>query len=130
MLDQLEQLAASALSLEHWPFLTVMLVLAVMGQFTSKHVFTRERAYRQGRGQWFWWWARESLMVHPLATGALLGFFLWVDPEGHSWNRTASSAYFAGAGACSLFLFALLRGMLKKRGIKLTLPGESKPPPA
>jgi hypothetical protein len=126
-MEALEELGRSALTLDHWPFFMITLVFAVIGQFTSKHLFTRARAYRKGKMQWLWWWGRESLMLHPIVTGALLGL-AWPDPERVGWEGLYGAGYFAGAGACSLFLFALIRGIAKKRGIKLTLPGESVPP--
>lgn len=115
--------------LPHWPFFAVVLVFAVIGQFTSKHVFTRDRAYTKGRFQWLWWWGRESLSVHPLLAGGLLGL-VWFNPE-HAdpvWHWTTTVGYFAFAGAISLFGWALLKGWLKRKGVTLSLPGESVPP--
>jgi len=120
--------------LPHWPLVFTLLVFTVIGQFTSHKVFTRARAYQKRSKkflQWFWWWGRESLPLHPIASGALLGL-LWHNPEGvsPSWPLAASVSYFAGAGVLSLFAWSLLRGYLKKKGIDLSLPGDSTPPPA
>ncbi len=118
--------------LPHWPFLVVTGILAVIGQFMSKSVFTRERAYKKRSSPWykfwdtqnFWWWGRETLPLHPIVTGALLGLG-WQNPEGSAWGILGSSAYFAGAGVLSLFAWAFAKAYLKKKGIDLELPGAS-----
>tara|TARA_R100000656_G_scaffold104176_1_gene76159 strand:+ start:189006 stop:189467 length:462 start_codon:yes stop_codon:yes gene_type:complete len=122
--------------LPHLPFIGTVLVFTIIGQFTSRRLFTRERAYKKQKSawykfwenQWFWWWMRESLPLHPIMSGALLGL-VWQDPEGHGWAPLASMSYFALAGVLSLFSWAVIRGVLKKRGIDLVLPGESVRPP-
>lgn len=128
----------SANVLPHWPFLTVTLVFTVVGKFTSGKMFTRVRAYRKIKGpwynpwenQWFWWWGRETLSLHPILSGILLGL-VWANPEmaDPAWALPASVGYFAGAGVSSLFVWNLLRGYAKKRGYDLSLPGNSDHPP-
>ena len=126
--------------LPHWPFVMVMAIFSVIGQFMSKSVFTRERAYKKSTGPWykfwatqsFWWWGRETLPVHPILSGGLLGL-IWYNPEGAdpSWPLISSVVYFAGAGVVSLFMWSLLRGYLKQKGIEVDLPGVDSltPPP-
>lgn len=119
--------------LPHWPFAMMTVIFAVIGQFTSKSLFTKERAYQKQKAsrfyrfwesQSFWWWGRETLPLHPIMSGALLGL-LWHNPEGTdpAWGLAAGIGYFAGSGATSLFVWSILRGYLKKRGIDLDLPG-------
>lgn len=125
--------------LPHWPFLVVTLVFTVVGQFTSKKVFTKARAYDKAKGawykpwanQWFWWWGRETLALHPILTGAILGL-MWQNPEmaEPSWGLAASIGYFAGAGVASLFAWNFLKSYAKKKGIDLQLPGNSVRPPS
>lgn len=127
-------LVAGALSPEHWPFLSVFLILVVLGQISSTRVFTRERAHlrREGRAARFWhglfWWGRETLPGHPIAIGFLLAC-AWQDPEGKGWPWIASAAYWMACGAASLFGWVILKGIAKHRGIELTLPGDSSRPP-
>jgi hypothetical protein len=121
-----------SLLLDHWPFAVMALIFWVCGHFFARSVFTGKRAQRPGKMQWFWWWGRESLELHPILAGALVGL-LWVDPEGADWGRVESVAYFAGAGASSLFLWVLMSNLLEKMGVDsgaLRMPGESKPPEA
>lgn len=123
--------------LPHWPFLVVTLVFTVIGKFTSGKVFTRARAYQKLKGPWykpwenqrFWWWGRDTLSLHPIVTGALLGL-LWVNPEmaEPAWPMPANVSYFAGAGVGSLFAWSILKSYAKKRGIDLQLPGSSDRP--
>lgn len=117
--------------ISHWPFLAVASVLWVIGHFSETSVFTRARALTKGKMQWFWWWGRESLELHAIVTGVIVGIF-WRDPEGAGWTqRPMSMAYFGAAGVFSLFGWLLLTKLLEKLGVKtdkLKLPGESKPP--
>jgi hypothetical protein len=124
--------------LPHWPFVMVTAIFAVIGQVMSKSVFTREQAYKKRSAPWykfwetqnFWWWGRETLPLHPIMSGALLGC-IWQNPEGFdpAWGLPASAAYFAGAGVASLFAWAVAKAILKKKGINLELPGISSNPP-
>lgn len=118
---------------ERWPWWSAVIVFTVIGQFTSTKLFTRERAYRDWGSktkQQFWYWMRETLMLHPLVAGGALGYF-WQDPEGHGWPLISSMMYFATAGGAALISWVLLKGYLKRKGVDLVLPGESvAPPPA
>jgi hypothetical protein len=131
MYEAVVEFAKSMLTEDRWPFWATVLVFTAIGQFTSTKLFTRERAYRLWPTWWakhFWWWGRESLMLHPIAAGLVLGC-MWFDPEGAGWNRIASGMYFAAAGFVSMVAWALLKGALKLRGITVRLPGESTLPP-
>lgn len=122
-MGSLDQFISTLLTFDRWPFWAIAVIFAVVGEFTNKRLFTRGRAYAKGRYQSFWWWGRESLPLHPICTGYLLGFFAWNDPEGAGWSRIASGAYFAFAGATSLFLWVIIKGIAKQRGVDLELPG-------
>lgn len=116
--------------LPHWPFWVVTGILALIGNFTAKHLFTRERAYASGPYKAFWWWGRESLSLHGILAGALLGL-AWQDPEGQQWGKPIMSVmYFAASGMASLFAWTIIKAYAKKRGIDLVLPGDdnSQPP--
>lgn len=127
--------------LPHWPFVMVTVILSVVGHVVGRSVFTKERAYKKQQAsafykfwesQSFWWWGRETLALHSILAGVIIGFF-WHNPEGANpaWSHAADIGYFAGAGAISLFAWSIAKGLLKSRGINLTLPGEtpSDPPP-
>lgn len=120
------------MAMEHWPFLVMAAVFWTIGHFMETSVFTRARAYDKGKLQWFWWWGRESMELHPLVAGALVGL-LWANPEhaDPAWPWMASVGYFMGAGFVSLFGWLIITKVLVKFGIKdaIHLPGESKPPP-
>jgi len=128
MSEALDNFVAGLLTADHWPFWAAAAVFAIVGQFSSLALFTKERAYQKGFWQPVWWWGRESLPLQPILAGVLLGGF-WLDPEGRHWTPVASSAYFAFAGAVSLVLWVIAKGAAKKRGIDLTLPGQSPLPP-
>lgn len=128
MLEAFETFVGHWLSEDKWPFWAVVLIFTAIGRFTDKKLFTRERAYRAWERpwqRWVWFWGRETLMVHPVAAGIALGFFLWLDPEGKGWGRVESAGYFGAAGVVSLFAWAAIRSIAKARGVSLTLPGES-----
>jgi hypothetical protein len=127
-----EEFAKSMFTLDRWPWWSAVIVFTIIGQFTSTKVFTRERAYRPWGSslvRFFWYWMREALMVHPVAAGFTLGY-LWPDPEMQGWPLIASMMYFASAGVISLGVWIILKGYLKRKGIKLQLPGESVTPDA
>jgi hypothetical protein len=131
MQEAFEEFVKTLFTEDRWPWWSAVIVFTVVGQFTSTKLFTRERAYRQ-RAWWkhqFWYWMRETLMLHPLAAGFTLGC-LWQDPEGQGWPVIGSMMYFATAGGVALIAWALLKGYLKRKGVSVSLPGESTPPPA
>jgi len=126
----IDDFLGSMLTLERWPFWSAAFVFMFIGLFTSRSLFTRERAYRKWPSRWqhhFWYWMRESQILHPVVAGFVLGN-MWRDPEGQGWPLIGSQMYFAVAGGVGLFLWAFVRGFAKHRGIELTLPGQSVPP--
>jgi hypothetical protein len=111
------------LAIAHWPFVVVAAVLAVMGR-VAESVFTRERAYRTPKKD-FWFWMRETMPAHPIIVGLLLGCVM-PDPEGGNWRRGLIIAYFGGAGAAGLAGWIYLRANAKT----IPLPGQSGRPTA
>lgn len=111
--------------LPHWPFIMWALVSMMIGQTMNKSVFTMANA-RAKSPQWLWWWGRKTLPLHPIAAGFMLGL-VWKEPEAGVVG-IGSCMYFAGAGACSIVLYEILKNLAKKRGIELELPGQSEPP--
>jgi len=118
---------ALELLLAHWPFVAATAILMLVGTVANKRIFTDAQARVKRKTQPFWWWARSTLPLHPVASGLLLGYF-WKLPEAGVDTLVERAAYFGLAGACSVFAYELLKGLAKKRGIDLDLPGESKPP--
>jgi len=144
--------------LPHWPFAVVLCVLWVIGHFMERSVFTKERllehhpiGYGKPRDKkaarkwkdprsfgekfhhWFFYWMRESMELHPILAGAVIGL-IWQNPENAepAWHWAASVGYFAGAGFLSLFGWLILSKVLGRVGIDtstIKLPGESVPPP-
>lgn len=130
-MEAFDTFIGSMLTLERWPFWAAVLIFTLIGQFTSKNLFTRERAYASYTVPWhkhFWWWGRETLVIHPLIAGFVLGT-IWQDPEGAGWKLIGSQMYFAAAGAVSVPFWAIVKAIAKKRGYALALPGESSNPP-
>ena len=107
--------------LPHWPFFGAMVMFMIVGQFMTKQVFTKTAHYDK-KPVWFWWWGRKTLPLHPIVAGLGLGF-LWNNPEPGSVEGAASMAYFATSGALSIWLYEMLKGIAKSRGIDLSLPG-------
>lgn len=120
-----EFLAEHVWTTRHWPFLAVAVVLMLVGQVAKAAVWTKFRA-RNSRPQWFWWWGYKTMPVHPVVVGAIIGL-LWRTPE-EGLGTVASVGYFAFSGALSVWLFQILKGVAKRRGIDLDLPGGSVAP--
>ena len=113
-------------SIQHWPFVAAVFVFMLMGQVAKTAVWTRERARQKGWAQPFWWWGYKTLPLHPVAAGAALGLF-WRDPEPEV-SGVAAMVYFAFAGAMSVWAYQILKGVAKRKGVYLTIPGDSSPP--
>ena len=127
----------------HWPFIMASVVFMVIGQVMTGSIFTRERAYAQFKDQLpknvsylpgrsrvklkyrkAWWWAYKTLPLHPVASGALLGLVIQAPEPGI--DGASASLYFAGAGAVSVFLYQVIKGLAKRQDIDLPmLPGQS-----
>lgn len=121
----------------HWPFAAIVGVLTIIGQVTSKRVFTRKRAYQ--KWTWggpiagylvhqYWYWMRESLPLHPIIAGGVWTHWFWVDPEGLGWGVDTSTGYGLAAGVGSLGAWMFLKAYAKHKGVELVLPGASLPP--
>jgi len=109
----------------HWPGIAWMVCAMLIGQVMAHRVFTEAEARKLRPSQNFWWWGRKTLPLHPFATGLLIGL-VWPNPEGHdpAWNAVASMMYFAAWGAGSTWMYEVINGLAKKRGIDLDhLPG-------
>lgn len=127
--------------LEHYPFFLAAALFWLIGHFMETSVFTRARAHKNRGGGWkakltsgFWWWMRESMELHPILAGVVLGL-IWRNPENMdpapSWQFDVG--YFIGAGIVSLAGWLVLTKLAQKAGINLSglrLPGESLPPDA
>jgi hypothetical protein len=115
-------------SLAHWPFFAAAVVFMIVGQVMKSSVWTRKRAYTKGKMQWLFWWAYKTMPLHPVVGGAITGL-VWSKPEA-SVEGPAAIFYFAFAGALSVWLYQILKGIAKRRGIELgKLPGQSDAPP-
>ena len=114
--------------LPHWPFAAWVVISMVIGQVMSKNVFTKTAHYTQ-KPVWFWWWGRKTLPLHPIAAGLVMGL-IWRNPENGVDTLVESCAYFALAGALSVWGYETLKGFAKEKGIDIDLPGvdESVPP--
>jgi hypothetical protein len=113
-------------SMQHWPFLAALVVFMIIGQAVKTGIFTKAQAAKHRKCHWFWWWAYKTLPLHPIVTGLLTGL-VWSNPE-PGISGIGAMFYFAGAGACSVCAFQILKDLLKKRGVDLTVPGASDPP--
>jgi len=101
-------------ALDYAPFLATMGAFSIIGQ-VAKEIFTKEKAVKKGKYQWFFWRMRQSLPLHPIAAGVLLGL---VDPS-------HGVGYYALAGLLSVFAFDLVE---RYTDFDIDLPGDSLPP--
>jgi hypothetical protein len=114
--------------LPQWPFFAAMLVFMIIGEVMTRNVFTRT-AHHHHKPVWFWWWGRKTLALHPIITGMLLGCF-WRNPVDGVDTLVEACAYFAMAGALSVWAYETIKGIAKNQGVELDLPGveETIPP--
>lgn len=114
----------------HWAGLSWAVMAMIVGQVMKNAVFTKDQAHKKRKSQWFWWWMRKTLALHPVIAGCIVGL-VWHDPvEGADWPWIGSVIYFGFFGAISTWLFEVIKGLAKKRGIELNELGKSTPPPA
>lgn len=115
----------------HWPFVVVAVGLALIGAGFFDRVFTREAAYifdakgNKKAKRPFWYGMRESLPLHPIAAGFLIGCFM-ASPEPGVTTRTMIICYFTGAGVAGLVLWIWIRSRKKE----ISMPGEGSVPPS
>lgn len=110
-------------SMVHWPWLAVCVIMMVTMQVMKTSVFTKKRAYTKGKMQWLRWWGWKTLPLQPIVVGAIIGNY-WLEPES-GIKGVASIVYFMSSGACSVWLYQVLKGLAKKKNIDLTLPGQT-----
>lgn len=112
----------------HWPFLVFSLTAAIVVQIFKGAVWTAKRAEGKGAKAGFFWWARKTIPLHPVIAGALFGLIpgLPLSPDVPE-TMAASSLYFAGSGLASTWIFALVKGVAKRKGVDLHIPGEPTP---
>jgi len=107
--------------LPHWPFVVFALIAAVVVQVVKSTIWTKAHADKKGRWQWFYWWGRKTLALHPVAAGALIGLIpgMPVSLDGAA-SMAGHACYYAAAGLVSCWAFDVVKALAKKRGIELT----------
>ena len=103
-------------ALDYAPFLATVGAFSIIGQ-VAKEIFTKEKAVKKGKYQWFWRHMRISLPLHPIAAGVILGLV----------DTSKGVGYYALAGLISVFAFDLLT---RYTGFNpdTSLTGDSLPP--
>lgn len=107
--------------LVHWPFIAALVIFMLIGQVVKTSVFTKD-AYVTRKPAWLFWWGRKTLTLHPIVGGVLTGLF-WRHPEPGVGTLVECIGYFALSGALSVWTYEVLKGLAKKQGIDLDLPG-------
>ena len=108
--------------LPHCPFLSWMVISMLIGQVLNKSVFTKKNMDSDKKPDWLYRWGRKTLVLQPVFAGLLVGL-AWQNPEAAVVGIPASMAYFAVAGGLSTWVYELLKGLAKKKGVNLALPG-------
>jgi len=110
----------------HWPFFTWFLVATLLGEVFKRTLWTKDNATNK-KPHWFWWWARKSMVLHPVFAGVGVGF-VWQQPEAGVDGLPASLGYFALSGALSVWGYELVKNFLKKKAnVNVSLPGLDTP---
>lgn len=105
----------------HWPFVAWLVVSMLIGQVMKTAVFPKD-GVKTKKPKWLFYWGRKTLVLHPILAGLVVGL-VWVNPEPGVETFPESLGYFALAGALSVWAYELLKGLAKKEGIELKLPG-------
>lgn len=105
----------------HWPFVAALVIFMLVGQVVKTNIFTKT-AHQTKKPAWLFWWGRKTLTLHPILGGMLLGL-VWRNPEPGIDTLVECMGYFALSGALSVWAYEFLKGLAKKQGIDLDLPG-------
>lgn len=116
---------------EHAAFFAIAALLTYVCRFMATRVFTKERAYAttfRANVRALFWYGRETLPLHPILAGAVLGVF-WRQPETRYLPMLQSVTYFAAAGLAGMIIWLVLKAVAKKRGLVIEDPWSSSLPP-
>ena len=113
---------------DHWSFITVSLLLALIGQLTKGLIFTKDRiakyyvaSFSEHRVHWLinksLWWGRKTLPIHPAAAGFCLGFIPGMPVPSMIGTSIAACLYYCLAGILSAWMFDIVKSALKKQGV-------------
>jgi hypothetical protein len=111
--------------LAHWPFIAVWVISMIVFQVVNKNVFPR------GGVGTLQVWGRKTHALQPIIVGALVGL-VWRNPDPLVTNLAAGIAYFSLSGALSTSSYEVLKGLLARQGIDISLDGVDSsilPPP-
>lgn len=109
--------------LPHWPFVSVSIVLYVVGRILKKKVYTHERARNHAAFRWL----RATMALHPMIAGFFLGLIPDVPVSPGVHGTLAASIYYMLAGACASVVYDTIRGHQKWN---IQIAGLTDPPPA
>lgn len=104
-------------SLRHWPFFAAAVVFMSIGEVLKRSVWTKERARARGSLRWLWYTGRVTLPIHPVCAGFFVGL-IWDEPERYV-SGPAACFYFAAAGALSVWLYQIIKSVLRRRGLSV-----------
>jgi hypothetical protein len=93
---------------QYWPLAVVTFSLMLVGKVSAA-------VFHRGRANWMWW-GHKTLTLQPLVWGTLTGLVFELMP-----NTSVLAGI--GCGVASVFMYQVLKGLLKQRGIDLDLPG-------
>jgi hypothetical protein len=108
----------------HWPFIAAALIFWALGN-ASKRLVTKKMAAKYKLA----WIYRATMPGHPVAAGALLGYFVTSLPVSAGVTTPGGRAlYFALAGVFCAWVFDWLKHYAASRGVTLKPPEPSMPP--
>lgn len=108
---------------KRWLFFATVFLLSLVGQVVDKRIFTRARA---ARGRW-WAVARDTMTIHPIVVGALLGLVFARKPT--LGTLISSSMLYMTAGGVSAVAHKVIEVIAEIKGWRtITLPGLSDRP--
>lgn len=113
----------------HWPFIVMCLAAALVVQVFKGAVWTAKRAEGKGAKAGFFWWMRKTLPLHPVVACALIGLIPGLPlSQGMEYTVATAVLYYGAAGLMSTWAFNVVKGLAKKKGLDLQIPGETPTP--
>jgi hypothetical protein len=98
----------------YWPFVIKVLAFWYLGQFFKRRVWTRDRAEHGGS---FWKLMRDTLPIHPIASGVMIGLcYPSIPAVGFISSRGGAVLEGVLAGFTSVAGYVALEYVAKARG--------------
>lgn len=110
--------------LAHWPFFAFTFACMIVVQTAKATIWTEAHAKGSSKKAHFYWWGRKTMALQCLLSGALFGLIPNIPiSDGFNDGIAAKMLYYGAAGILAAFSFDVLKGLAKRKGYDIAIPG-------